>query len=132
LYWLRLGYFMVEHTSATTIGGFRSQPRAVQQRLFEMGWEEYRVEKWEDFVSMVEAFGIGEHGDTNWFFRGQSKEEWDLTPSLGRLFEPDSDVRYGLHVESRATNLFRERFHLNHDADGVNRDDWSIHALFRC
>ncbi len=26
LYWLRLGYFMVEHTSATTIGGFRSQP----------------------------------------------------------------------------------------------------------
>ena len=23
---LRLGYFMLEHTSATTIGGFRSQP----------------------------------------------------------------------------------------------------------
>ena len=26
LYWQRLGYFMLEHTSATTIGGFRSQP----------------------------------------------------------------------------------------------------------
>ena len=25
-YWQRLGYFMLEHTSATTIGGFRSQP----------------------------------------------------------------------------------------------------------
>ena len=26
LYWQRLGYYMLEHTSATTIGGFRSQP----------------------------------------------------------------------------------------------------------
>ena len=34
LYWLRWGYFMVEYISATTIGGFRSQPRAVQQRHY--------------------------------------------------------------------------------------------------
>ena len=33
LYRLRLGYFMVKHTPATTTGRFRSQPRAVQQRL---------------------------------------------------------------------------------------------------
>ena len=34
LYWQRLGYFMLEHTSATTIGGFRSQPERCNNATF--------------------------------------------------------------------------------------------------
>ena len=35
LYWQRLGYFMLEHTSATTIGGFRSQPERCNNAPFD-------------------------------------------------------------------------------------------------
>ena len=34
LYWQRLGYFMVEHTSATTRGGFRVQPERCNHAPF--------------------------------------------------------------------------------------------------
>ena len=44
LYWLRLGYFMVEHTSATTRGAFRSQPERCNNAAFSEGLAEIGVE----------------------------------------------------------------------------------------
>ena len=45
LYWQRLGYFMLEHTSATTIGGFRSQPERCNNALISLQSGKCRVKR---------------------------------------------------------------------------------------
>ena len=53
-----------------------------------MSWCEYKLEKWSDFVALVEQRTSNEikEKEGGWFFRGQSDAEWKLEPSLLRHF----------------------------------------------
>ncbi len=66
LYWQRLGYFMLEHTSATTIGGFRSQPERCNNASLKCEHTRFRLgnrESWghADIDSLVDVAGCRQH-----------------------------------------------------------------------
>ena len=70
LYWQRLGYFMLEHTSATTIGGFRSQPERCNNAA-----------KYPYYLLADSPKGI--------------KKEADLTGKVPPEYKTGSDIRKG-------------------------------------
>ena len=71
LYWLRLGYFMVEHTSATTRGAFCSQPERCNNAGF--AYEELALGP----ATTLSFGGRVEHNDYNPEMRqeGEGQEE---------------------------------------------------------
>jgi hypothetical protein len=71
------------------------------------------IKDWPDFNRFAQRFvSLGGATKHSYFFRGQSHEEWSLSPSLARLLRGATSVEHALEIESIAQERFAEQAHL--------------------
>lgn len=106
-----------------------------------MSWCEHRLEKWSDFVNLVDRLTDNEveEKEKEYFFRGQSDARWELIPSLRRYFpENEEDVERVIDIESKLKKQFESQYHLHARLDGINREGlgkvwwWTLMQHYGC
>jgi hypothetical protein len=50
-------------------------------------WEKIKINSWKDFVYYLDENGVHKNTLSPWYFRGQSKQEWTLLPTISRIFK---------------------------------------------
>jgi hypothetical protein len=89
------------------------------------------INNWQDFLLLAEKLSSdGPEGPI--IFRGQSKEEWGLTPSLTRILKKNElNQQQGLLIEDKALKAFQRKAHLAAEfCEGLRPNDplhwWEI------
>lgn len=75
-------------------------------------WPTDVIESWDQYVRVASAL-VKETFPTSYMFRGQSRRQWRLNPSLGRLLPNGIAPAKALDVERRLLEDFRSQAHLH-------------------
>ena len=74
-------------------------------------WEETEIGRWGDFIEVTEKV-FREYRTSEFFFRGQSKKDWGLRPTLLRARYDRTDESRAIEIEQRALTRFKQEAHL--------------------
>jgi len=75
--------------------------------------QEIEIRDWPHFLKIANNFDVVNLGSIPFAFRGHSKEEWLLAPTLLRHFDhQNKSIEEVLEIESLALAKFRSQAHL--------------------
>jgi hypothetical protein len=76
-------------------------------------WKKIKISSWKNFVDFLDE--NGSHKDTlsPWFYRGQSKQDWTLLPTISRIFKKyPVNLKKANGIEKNLFREFLESYHL--------------------
>jgi hypothetical protein len=108
----------------------------------EVQWKTATATTWENYIELVAGFDVGSPVVSAYIFRGQSRDEWSLYPTLARVFfRPEDATALGpkgiatlakrvRDVERHAQSLFRLQAPLHLSSQPVPAEDefleWAV------
>src|SRR2546430_9322938 len=86
-----------------------------------MGWPEKRLKTWEEFQESATRFAETTSAmQYSYLFRGQTRSEWSLTPSLHRALKAGTSAAEAIDIEYRVQREFFAQAHLHVDPTLLN------------